>query len=89
MHLNTLVIIGGGPRGLACAIQSIDRFKQIYIIDNEPTSSWNSLSTVSNFELRSPVSFDLVTYSSNYRDYSLSNYLLEEDIIFNNKFYIY
>ena len=84
MH-NTLVIIGGGPRGLACAIQSIDRFKQIYIIDNEPTSSWNSLSTVSNFELRSPISFDLVTYSSNYRDYSLSNYLLEEDVIFNNQ----
>lgn len=81
----TLVIVGGGPRGLACAIQSLDTFKQVFVIDNQPTESWNCLSTVANFELRSPVSFDLVTYDINHREYSLSNFLTEEDIIFNTQ----
>lgn len=85
MQHKTLVIVGGGPRGLACAIQAINLFNTIYIIDETPTSSWNTTSTVANFELRSPVSFDLVTYSTNYREYSLSNYLLQEDVLYNNQ----
>jgi hypothetical protein len=78
----TLLIAGGGPRGLACAIEAIGKFSSIYIIDSAPTDSWNSLSTVANFELRSPVSFDLVTYSLTKRDWSLSTFLYKEDIFF-------
>lgn len=82
---NTLVIVGGGPRGLACAIQALTLFNRIYIIDEAPTSSWNTTSTVANFELRSPISFDLVTYDTSNRDYSLSMFLTEEDVTFNNQ----
>ena len=85
LHNKTLVIVGGGPRGLACAIQGLTLFNRIYIIDEAPTSSWNTTSTVANFELRSPVSFDLVTYDNSNRDYSLSMFLTEEDITFNNQ----
>ena len=80
----TLLIIGGGPRGLACALEAVDKFTSIYIIDSSPTDSWNSLSTVANFELRSPVSFDLVTYN-NQRDLSLSKFLYDEDIMFSTQ----
>ena len=85
LHNKTLVIVGGGPRGLACAIQGLSLFNRIYIIDEAPTSSWNTTSTVANFELRSPISFDLVTYDTSNRDYSLSMFLTEEDITFNNQ----
>lgn len=81
---NTLVIVGGGPRGLACAIQALNKFRSIYIIDEHPTDSWNTISTVANFELRSPVSFDLVTYDSN-KEYSLSKYLFDEDTVITNQ----
>jgi len=85
LHNRTLVIIGAGPRGLACAIQGQDIFNNIYIIDDSPTTSWSSVSTVANFELRSPMSFDLVTYSNNYREYSLGSILNQEDIIFDTQ----
>jgi lysine/ornithine N-monooxygenase len=85
MQHKTLVIVGGGPRGLACAIQGLNKFSRIYIIDEYPTSSWNTTSTVANFELRSPISFDLVTYDSVNRDYSLSNFITHEDITFNSQ----
>ena len=79
----TLVIIGGGPRGLACAIEGLNKFKSIYIIDEHPTDSWNTISTVANFQLRSPISFDLVTYSNN-KEYSLSKYLFNEETTITN-----
>jgi lysine/ornithine N-monooxygenase len=81
MQSNTLVIIGGGPRGLACAIEMKDLFTIIYVIDETPTNSWSPLSTLANFELRSPVSFDLVTYSSTNKDYSLSEFLYNNNNI--------
>lgn len=85
-HNKSLTIVGAGPRGLACAIQAINKFDSIYIIDDEPASSWNYLSTVANFELRSPMSFDLVTYcTTNNREYSLSSILLKQDVIHYNQ----
>lgn len=82
----SLIIVGAGPRGLACAIQAINKFDNIYIIDDQPTSSWSSLSTVANFELRSPMSFDLVTYCTDHsREYSLSSIVLKEDVIHYNQ----
>jgi lysine/ornithine N-monooxygenase len=85
MQHNTLIIVGGGPRGLACAIQGLTLFNRIYIIDETPAGSWNTTSTVANFELRSPVSFDLVTYDTSNKDYSLSDFLDLENITFNNQ----
>lgn len=84
MQHKTLLIVGGGPRGLACAIEATGRFESIIIIDSNPTTSWDISSTVANFELRSPVSFDLVTYSSK-REMSLSNFLYNEDIVFTSQ----
>ncbi len=80
-----LVIIGAGPRGLACVIQGLNKFDNIYIIDDQPTNSWSPLSTVANFQLRSPISFDLVTYSTDYREYSLSSIMLNQDVMFDNQ----
>ena len=80
----TLLIVGSGPRGLACAIEALERFDNIYILDPTPTSSWNVLSTVANFNLRSPISFDLVTYN-NKREWSLSTFIYEQDVLFNTQ----
>lgn len=78
--LRSIIIVGGGPRGLAVAIEALPYIDQIYIVDSKPGATWSATSTVADFELRSPVSFDLVTYSANNRHYSLSNYLYTEDM---------
>ena len=77
MNKKTLVILGAGPRGLACAIQAL-KYKEkfnIYIIDPTPISTWKFPNMVINMKMRSPITFDLVTYQKDLEEYSLSNFL--------------
>lgn len=74
---NNLIILGAGPRGIACAIQAL-KYKDllnIYLIDNNPVSTWQFPNMVIDMEMRSPITFDLVTYQQDLQEYSLSNYL--------------
>ena len=77
MNKKTLVILGSGPRGIATAIQALkykDKFN-IYLIDSEPLSTWEYPNMVVDMKMRSPISFDLVTYQKDLQEYSLTNYL--------------
>lgn len=73
-----IVILGGGPRGLAVAIALANsNFNlDIIVIDNNVLSTWLPPRMVPNMRMRSPISFDLTTYNkSTYKEYSLGNYL--------------
>ena len=72
-----LVILGAGPRGLSVAIQALkykDRLN-IYLIDPRPISTWEEPHMVPNMMMRSPITFDLVTFQKDLQEYSLSNFL--------------
>lgn len=72
-----LLILGAGPRGLALAIQAIqhkDKFN-IYIIDANPISTWKYPNMVVNMTMRSPITFDLVTYQKDLIEFRLDTFL--------------
>jgi len=56
----TLCILGAGPRGLAVALQAVNQGIQTFLIDPDPGHSWTPPQTISQFTMRSPITFDLV-----------------------------
>ena len=78
MTKRTIVIIGAGPRGLAIALRaSMYNNYRIYIIDKKPISTWLFPNMLPDIEMRSPITFDLTTFYSDLKSYSLSTYLKE------------
>lgn len=73
--MRRIVILGGGPRGLAVALQASLLKYDVTIVDERFLSTWSFPNMVSNLQMRSPISFDLTTLNSNLKDYSLSQYL--------------
>lgn len=90
-----LVIVGAGPRGLAVALRALqykDKFK-ISIVDPNPMSTWKFPYMLPDMEMRSPITFDLVTFQRDLQQYSLAKFLKKEvkaetqrDVEFNNEF---
>ncbi len=72
-----MIIIGAGPRGLAVALYALTKNIEVILIDPQPISQWALGNIVPDLQLRSPITFDLVTYlpQKEYRKYSLSNFL--------------
>lgn len=70
-----IAILGAGPRGLAVALQAVEKGLQTLLIDTEVAGSWSSSSMAPNLQMRSPVSFDLVTRVSYLQQYSFASYL--------------
>lgn len=71
-----LVIIGGGPRGLAVALRaSLYTNHKIYIVDPYPLSTWQFPNMLPDMEMRSPISFDLTTFCEDLSEYSLPSFL--------------
>ena len=68
-------IIGGGPRGLSVALYAIYKGHTVNLIDPSPTHTWSQQSLISDLEMRSPLSFDLVTFLPELQHFSLAKYL--------------
>lgn len=76
-----LTIIGAGPRGLAVAIQAVKLNFEVDLIDYYPIQSWDTNTSLIDFIMRSPSTFDLVTGISELQDWSLNRFLnLDENI---------
>lgn len=74
--MHKIIIIGGGPRGLAVALRaSMHSNLQVTIIDKSFLSTWSSNNMISNLQMRSPISFDLTSLCPDIEEYSLANYL--------------
>lgn len=68
-------IIGAGPRGLSVALYALYKGHKVTLIDPQPLHTWSSSYLISDLEMRSPLSFDLVTYLEELQEYSLANFL--------------
>jgi hypothetical protein len=68
-------ILGAGPRGLSVAILALSKGLSVTLIDKDPLSSWHQDNLISDIEMRSPASFDLVSFLPKYSQFSLTNYL--------------
>ncbi|MBD2201533.1 SidA/IucD/PvdA family monooxygenase [Calothrix sp. FACHB-1219] len=73
--MQDLIIIGGGPRGISLALQAVHRDIPVTLIDPDPFSSWKEPNIIPNIEMRSPLSFDLVTYLEDLYPFSLARFL--------------
>lgn len=56
-----LSIIGCGPRGLALALIARERGIEFQVFDAEPIHTWQTPNILSGINMRSPLTFDLVT----------------------------
>ena len=83
--MKNIVIVGAGPRGLAMALRACqykDQYK-IFLVDGYPYSTWRTPNMISDMQMRSPITFDLVTYQEDLYDlYSLQKFLKEKDAKF-------
>lgn len=90
-----LVILGAGPRGLAVALRATTRKDlDIYVVDKHPLQTWSIPNMLPNIKMRSPISFDLVTFQKDLQQYSLHYFLkgtinllhTQKDVELNNEF---
>lgn len=70
-----ITIIGTGPRGLSIALYALYKNYRVTLIDPNPLHTWTSDYLISDLEMRSPLSFDLVTHIEELQEFSLANYL--------------
>lgn len=74
-----ITIVGAGPRGLAAALVALDQGLEVTLIDPSPFSSWEVPQTLPDFEMRSPLTFDLVAGAGkSLQTYSLASFLNRE-----------
>lgn len=72
-----IAIVGAGPRGLSTALYALYSGLDVTVIDPNPLCSWSKDQMLPNLEMRSPLSFDLVTYLPELQEYSLANFIGE------------
>lgn len=70
-----IVIIGGGPRGLAVALRASMYNYKVTVVDKAPMSTWTFPYMLPDMQMRSPITFDLVTYCPELQEYSLAKFL--------------
>lgn len=75
--MKKIAIIGAGPRGLSIALYALSVGLNVTVIDPHPLCSWSKNQMLENLEMRSPISFDLVTYLPELQEFSLANFLGE------------
>lgn len=72
-----LVILGSGPRALAVALRACQKKEEyrIYLVDSNPLNTWKFPSMLPDLQMRSPITFDLVTFQEDLQNFSLSSFL--------------
>jgi hypothetical protein len=60
--MNGIGIVGSGPRALSIAIYAQHLGKKVTLIDPQPLSAWKTPKILPDLEMRSPITFDLVTF---------------------------
>lgn len=73
--MSKIVIVGLGPRGLSAALYALYKGHEVVLVDPDPLSSWSPPNMIADIEMRSPASFDLVTFLPELEDYSLLKFL--------------
>lgn len=72
MHIS---VVGCGPRGLAVALYAQVRGHTVTVLDPWALSTWSAQALVPELEMRSPLTFDLVTYLEDLQEFSLATFL--------------
>jgi hypothetical protein len=75
MSIPKLLIVGAGPRGIGLALRAIHSGIETTIVDPFPLKTWTPPNMLIDMSMRSPIGFDLVTFCSDLKEYSLSYYL--------------
>ncbi len=70
-----IIVVGGGPRGIAVALYALSKGASITVVDPHPLSSWEYPNILPKLEMRSPMRFDLVNYVPELAAYALTTYL--------------
>lgn len=70
-----ITIVGAEPRGLSVALYALYKQHKVTLIDPLPLHTWTSDYLIEDLEMRSPVTFDLVTFIEELQEFSLSRYL--------------
>lgn len=81
-------IVGSGPRALSVAIYAEALGKKVYLIDPKPFSAWEYPNILPDLRMRSPISFDLVSFlGEDFKAWRLDsflgtpyNYISQQDI---------
>jgi lysine/ornithine N-monooxygenase len=80
-----LIVIGIGPRGLGLILRAVKEGVPIIGIDPNPLATWKPPNMIEDMYMRSPITFDLVTFQEDLKDYSLANYVNQEPIVGNQR----
>ncbi len=78
-----IVIVGAGPRSLAIALDLVRQGARPTIIDPAPIHTWQAPNIIPDIQMRSPVTFDLVTFRKELQNFSLTSFL-GKDIPYTN-----
>jgi len=70
-----IAIVGAGPRGLSVTLYALYKGHKVTLIDPLPLHTWTSDYLIEDLEMRSPLTFDLVTYLEELQEFNLSKYL--------------
>lgn len=70
-----ITVVGAGPRGLSVALYALHKQHKVTLIDPLPLHTWTSNYLIEDLEMRSPVTFDLVTFIEELQEFSLFRYL--------------
>lgn len=73
--MKKIIVVGAGPRGIAVVLQALHRGLKVTLVDGKPLHTWNSPFLIADMEMRSPITFDLVSYVSELQPFSLAKFL--------------
>lgn len=73
-----IVIVGAGPRSLAIALDLVRQGIRPTIIDPAPIHTWQAPNIIPDIQMRSPVTFDLVTFREDLQNFTLASFLNKE-----------
>ncbi len=73
--MKKIVVVGAGPRGIAIVLQALSKGFDVTVIDDRPLYTWSYPFLIEDMEMRSPITFDLVSYIPELYEFSLAKYL--------------